>query len=460
MYMHTTLRSRSISIVHRIPPPIVLFVVLLALAGCQQPLEPDPAIEPAFSLAQRIKGSRPPQFSIESNATKLHDDPRQQFRGFDLASDRIAALKPLVHEILRDYRNPKSNLDRARAIRDWVARIAVHPFPPLHPDESTPNIEVLPRLATWADVNALYNEKFDEDSRYWHAIHFQGDVMLDRLLGTLDARTGTRANDGMMEHVRGSHYRIRDIRQYRYVLCSYQDAILTALWAAAGLHGMLISTNGHDPAAVFIPELGKWVYEDPTFNEGYHPIGIPNYAASPTELLEVSHRGLIDKLRPTLTLGPRWSLEPYISPYVHVSASYFGMLGRGMTVLGSKLNSDFKDEIKPYDPQNVQIVTPGLSAVDPFNNPNAYIHVADPTVAFPLLGAHVAVTDTTESAFVVALSTNVPNHERFERRVNGSRWTPVATADTIPFGSYKVEYSSLDNAGVRSMVSRIALKRD
>ena len=51
-----------------------------------------------------------------------------------------------------------------------------------------------------------------------------------------------------MVNVEGARYRIRDIATYRYVLCSYQDIMLNTLWAAAGLHGMLISTVGHDPA--------------------------------------------------------------------------------------------------------------------------------------------------------------------------------------------------------------------
>ncbi len=44
--------------------------------------------------------------------------------------------------------------------------------------------------------------------------------MLDRLLGTLDPVTGTRADDGMMVHVAGARYRIRDIQSYHYTLCS------------------------------------------------------------------------------------------------------------------------------------------------------------------------------------------------------------------------------------------------
>jgi len=43
------------------------------------------------------------------------------FVGEDLANPSILALRPLLADILADYGNPTSNLDRARAIRDWVA---------------------------------------------------------------------------------------------------------------------------------------------------------------------------------------------------------------------------------------------------------------------------------------------------------------------------------------------------
>jgi len=72
-----------------------------------------------------------------------------------------------------------------------------------------------------------------------------------------------------MEHIGGARYRIRDIQSYHYVACTYQAIIANVLWAAAGLQGMRVTILDHDPAAVFIPELGRWVYEDPTFDEEY-----------------------------------------------------------------------------------------------------------------------------------------------------------------------------------------------
>src|SRR6185503_18429313 len=98
-----------------------------------------------------------------------------------------------------------------------------------------------------------------EDAAYWAQFNQDGFLILDRLLGTLDASTGIRAEDGMMEHVAGARYRIRDITTYRYLACSYQTAMVSVLWAAAGLHSLQVSILNNDPAAVFIPELGRWV---------------------------------------------------------------------------------------------------------------------------------------------------------------------------------------------------------
>src|SRR6185436_14976824 len=129
---------------------------------------------------------------------------RERFVGEDLTKPGIQALRPLVNEIFAAYGNPSNSLERARALRDWVARTAVHPHPPLHPNGSTANLGVLPIGKSWADVNALPSSKFfDVDQVYWWGVGYDGSKMLDRLLGTLDPATGLRADDGMMEHVSG-----------------------------------------------------------------------------------------------------------------------------------------------------------------------------------------------------------------------------------------------------------------
>ncbi len=224
-------------------------------------------------------------FMISSSADRIHGvtilrqaavplEPRAErirYQGVDLTDPRITALRPLVEEILTAYPVAGSALDTARILRDWLARTAVHPYPPFHLDGSSANLSVLPAGTRWSDVNALYHERLAGDSNYWTQLYLDGPQMLDRLLGT-QGEVQDAAN-GMMERIGPARYRIRDLEDYRFVLCSYQSQMLIALWAAAGLQGMMVPTLGHDGSAVFIADLGKWVYMDPTYNEEYTMIG-------------------------------------------------------------------------------------------------------------------------------------------------------------------------------------------
>src|SRR5438876_9466595 len=127
----------------------------------------------------------------------------------------VHAIRPHVADILAAYVNPTNNLERARAIRDLVARTAITLDRAIHPDGSTRNLSVLPPGKTWADVNRVYSsDKWYQDRIYWDQQLYEGNLMLNRLLGTLDPSTGLRASDGMMEHVAGARYRIRDIQSY------------------------------------------------------------------------------------------------------------------------------------------------------------------------------------------------------------------------------------------------------
>ncbi len=384
------------------------------------------------------------------------------FIGKDLSHPKVVALQPLVSEILAAYGNPPDNLGRARAIRDWVARTAIHPHTPFHPDGSSSNLAVLPVGQHWADVNPVAWANFDADSEFWYQLLFDGYGMLDQLLGTLDSRAGVRADDGMMTHVQGAQYRIKDINDYHYVLCTYQDFILISLWEAAGLHGLLVSTIRHDPAAVFIPELAKWVYMDPTYNEEFTVDG-SGPPLSPLELLDWSEAGQHDKLRPRKISGPRWSPDVYISTEYHARATYFAD-GHpdGMLVMGSQLNnSAFASN--SFTARLVQVDTPRLPHEAPLNNSDVYSVVAR-EIAFPDLG--VAVWDVSESDgnIELLLVSNFPQHTRYQRSVNdgpwenldrgtvvGGSWNDGTTVpplwDELPILAQRVAYRSVDASG-------------
>lgn len=369
----------------------------------------------------------------------------QQFLGEDLANPMILALRPLVTEILAAYGNPVSSLDRARAIRDWVARTAIHPDVTLHPDSSSANLTVLPSGATWADVNRLGPPKWDADVAFWTAFYADGYAMLDGLLGTLDPATGARAANGMMEYVGGARYRIRDLETYRYVACSYQSMMLNTLWAAAGLHGIVVNILNHDPAAVFIPEEGRWVYEDPTYNEEYllDGVGAP---LAPTDLFDLSNAGQAGRFYAAKLTGPTFDRMPYISGRRYLDAGH----PEGMMIMGGGLYRRVVGTAGMWGARFVQIDGPALTAAPaPFNDATVYAPVTS-SVAFPTLGPAFDQIWVEDSVHVVRLSSTFPGHLRFERRLNSGAWVSVSDTDVLPVGSCRVEYRSLDTVGAVS----------
>jgi len=394
-----------------------------------------------------IVATAPDSVGVIMVAQPLPDVERIRFRGEDLNHPSILALRPLVEEILATYGNPATNLGRARALRDWIARTAVHPHPPLHPDGSTSNMTVLPPGKTWADVNALiYAPSRDSlittNNQYWWNVGYDGYAMLDRLLGTLDPATGVRADDGMMVRVASARYQIRDLQTYRYPFCTFQTIMLNALWAAAGLHGMLASTLAHDPAVVFIPELGRWVYEDPTFNEEYVLDGTGD-PLSPERLLELSSTGRASRFGAVKGVHPDFDEEIYIAGH-----SYITEHPNGMVIMGSQLNSRVVG-IGGWSTRLVQIDVPRLAEEPGFNNPNSYVPVSAGE-AFPMLAPTLQELTAEDSVFVVHLSSTFPNHQRFERRLVGQNWESIGDVDVLPVGAARVEYRSVDVLGSAS----------
>jgi hypothetical protein len=404
-----------------------------------------------FRLGQKsvsvpvIVATAPDSVGVITAAESLPSSQRIRFEGEDLSNPAVLALRPLVQDILVEYGNPSTALGRARALRDWVARTAVHPHPPLHPDGSTANLAVLPPSNTWADVNAIIYRQSNPDSMtqasnvYWQAVGYDGYAMLNRLLGTLDTTTGIRADDGMMVHIGGARYRIRDIEAYHYPICTFQAIMLNALWAAAGLQGMLSSTIDHDPAAVFISDLNKWVYEDPTFNEEYALDGAGD-PLSPTELLQSSSTGDAARLRPQKMPGPSVDPEPYGANHAYIDEH-----PAGMTIMGSQLNNRVVG-VGGWSTRLVQIDVPQLASSPlPYSNPNTYAPVPA-QYAFPVLGAVIDSVEVQDSVFVVHLSSTFPDHARFERRL-GATWATVSSVDVLPVGQCRVEYRSIDSQG-------------
>ena len=389
-----------------------------------------------------IVATRPDSVGVVAVAQPLTNVDRERYYGENLANPSILALRPLVQEIFAAYGNPTTNLDRARVIRDWVARTAIYPDPWVHPDTTTSNLTVLPPGKTWADLNRVLSpQEWDADAIYWSYQFSDGYLMLDRLLGTLDPATGRRAEDGMMEYVGAARYRIRDLTSYRYLACSYQTTIVSALWAAAGLHGLQASIFAHDPAAVFIPELGRWVYQDVTFNEEYLLDGTGE-PLSPTDLLTLSTDGQVSRLHAAKTAGPTFDPGVYLS-----GRRYLDVVPQGMTFMGAGLYRRVVGTQGAWDARFVQIDVPALAtAPAPWSNPNTYVRVTA-TEAFPTLGVVVEEVSMQDSVYVLRLSSTFPDHQRFERRLIGRDWETAGTTDVLPIGACQVEYRSVDSVG-------------
>ena len=95
--------------------------------------------------------------------------------------------------------------------------------------------------------------------------------------------------------------------------------MLQAIYAAAGFQGILVSLNGHDALAVYLPSLAKWVYQDASFNERLN-IG-PLEAASPAELLAASQDpATFVQITSVTGSGPQWDPAPYAD---HLDLTYF-----------------------------------------------------------------------------------------------------------------------------------------
>jgi hypothetical protein len=207
---------------------------------------------------------------------------------------------------------------------------------------------------------------------------------------------------------------------------------------------MLLWTYAHDPAAVFIPELGRWVYEDPSYNNDYLLDGIGD-PVSPADLLMLSTNGTGSRARPNRILGPSYDPEVFVQDWTYLTA-----IPNGMVFMGALI---FKfDKSTPWSGRFVQIDVPALANFSPANNEALFPRVTVPE-AFPALGVVVADMRRDDSVFVVRLTSNYPNHQRFERRVQGGEWEAVAADDVLPVGACAIEYRSIDGVGTSSAVA-------
>jgi len=284
--------------------------------------------------------------------------------------------------------------------------------------------------------------RWNADVAFWAQFKADGYLILNRLLGTLDTTTGMRAADGMMVQVSGARYQIRDLDNYHFLACSFQGFIAHALWAAAGLQSMQISVLDHDPSAVFVPEMGRWVYEDQTYNDEYLLDGLGE-PLSPLDLLAISTAGESARLRPGKIIGPDFDPTIYNPDRKYMDAGH----PEGMMIMGSVLWGRWVGTAGAWGARFVQVDVPAVhTAPYPWGDPNYYVRVA-PEQAFPILAPVFTDVALLDSVGVVHLASTFPDHQLFQRRIGGGSWRDVGATDVLPLGTCRVEYRSLDRRG-------------
>lgn len=373
-------------------------------------------------------------------------------------------LRWLANEILTSYPDATTDLDVARCLRDWIARTAIHPYPYFHLNvpQGTGN-ETLPVGSERADIVPLEheNDRMTADSQHWATYNHNGYGMLCDLLG-LDVYTGDYVGNGQMTREGTGHWRMNDISTYRFVLCSYQQSMLQMLLAAAGHHAILISTVGHDPGATWLPSLGKWILNDPTYNETYllDGVGTP---LSPVELMAYTASGDLSRLTVSkmLTSGgrvaPTWATGVYLNPDATACTYLTDFHPDGFVIMGSLLSNENRwSESGPGGAIRLCMIdVPARLQYPPFDNESVYPPCAT-YEAFPHLGCAVlGLTPTASGGASIQLATAQPDAVAYEQSVQGAAWMPCDANHVVAAGIGEVRYRSVDAAGRPSSTATI-----
>lgn len=371
------------------------------------------------------------EVTIVRQAAILRPDQPRRYKGADLGHSRIRALRPLVEEIHERY-NAKTPFEQALARADWTHRIFPHPdLPPYLNASSTNNKLWLPEGQTWADAKALnpYGiAKQTADNQFWDVFFQDGTKMLDAQLGTLDLTTGLRADDGQLRRIGPAQYRVRNLGAYRWSQCTYQNAVLQALHAAAGCQSMFLRVGGHDPAAVLLPDTG-WAYCDSTYAEMYT-------LADGTPLSVIDLWGLTQQGRTADAVTRR--MQPLDDPQVFMDVSYLRnaeKTGTGMDIVAAALDNRIFGlaSDRRWVRLNAGKNAPAIAS---------YLAV-DARYIVPDVGVGVATqTDNT-----LSLVTNWAGHEHFEQRHNSGAWLPCGSTVSPAPGTTEYRSVSIGGAG-------------
>ncbi len=422
-----------------------------------------------------LMGSACDVFISRSNLGSSIQPADMSYLGDDFRRPEFSYVRPLVDDIFYVYGNPSTNLGKLRVLRDWIARMAIHPHPPFHADIHK-NTHVLPPGWDWAMFDGLNKgqRRWERDSKFWASYRLNGYKMLNRLFN-LD---GSEAHP-MMEKIGPAEYRIKKLTEnvndpevYRTVLCTYQAEMLIALAASISIHGILVSTVGHDTCAFYLPELAKWVYMDPTFNEDYIwassasanlPPGSPKGSvASPAELYAASAMGVMREVfLATKIRGPSWERSVYVDSADDSRATYLGDSSPyGWIVMGSNLIQEYA---YPFCTNLVMYDAPFF--YDHPDDPttiafSARRRVSDMNIVFPTLGVSImGETPLEKTSVSIKLASNWPYHDHFEVSGGDGIWESLTGSLVLTVGEGKTfQVKSVDKSKGASTIGFISAK--
>lgn len=384
-----------------------------------------------------------------------------------LTADQRKAFKALLDEVLASYgvdpNGPRMPI--MRALRDFIARTAIHGHPPLHPAGSAANLFVHPAGKVWADFLAVFTSaRMTADDAYWASFGLDGIAKFQKLFGTVQAG-GTLADDGMLTRIGSGQWRIRetDYSGYKTMLCTHQDTVFAVAAVVYGCWATIVSTVGHDGCAVYIPggwgdNQQGWMWCDITYNECVRLDGAGPFL-SPLELHYYSLQGWQNRLISDHMAGPAHDPEPYIPHSRATDSTYFNDTGNhpnGMNVSGTLLSIGVHVGTTSMAGRVLtQLPAAALATTPPFNNATSYPRYPA-HIVYPDLGLAITGWDELPSGaqFTLAASTAGAAPYTLEKRVtppggSAGAWTPHATwGDTVSDGAGLTEYRLKDANGL------------
>jgi hypothetical protein len=375
--------------------------------------------------------------------------PGYTFNGMKFGDAKLVALRPLAALILTDYGSPTTDMLKIAAIVDWTARIFIHEHPTFHPNGSSGYTTVLPAGETWTTFNTAMPAASAASNAFWSALAPDGYNMLDAMLGTLNVGTGVRAANGMMTQVGGtSQYKINSLATYKAVLCTNQNRVVQALLAALGYHSMQVSTNNHDGMATFVPQYGKWAWNDPTFNEWFATTngGTP---MSPAEINAYARAGLGSSLVQQRGGNPSWNAAYSYHPQTYFSAAH-GINGFKLLVGYLQAQNWGGSNLLPryvkLKSVEADAYLAGIYANDAQYKPT------DSSVMFPKLGCGISKFAVDGLSVQIELGAQWRGPGQFYRKVGAGAFVLLGgSSDVVPVGAGRVTYRFADNAPFSGM---------